>query len=144
MRILHVVNGTRRDFLGVIKMELVEVPPGAEVNAELELYSHGHVYAAKDRRRQYLIIGQRLSAIRDVIVETVGEEVALSSLYVGASHSLRKGYTRSFMIERLPLRDLKDFSSCEGRRFERVLIAAHQPTCWKVEAPPVHPQPIVV
>ena len=116
-------------------MELVNVPPGAEVNAELELYSHGHVYAAKDRRRQYLIIGQRLSAIRDVIADTVGEDVALSSLYVGASHALRKGYTHSFMIERIPLSELKDFSATEGHRFERVLIAAHQPSCWKVETP---------
>lgn len=117
-------------------METIDVPAGLQVRADLELYSHGHVYLAKDRRRQFLIIGQRLSAIREVIMETVGEDVALSSLYVGASHSLRKGYTHSFMIERIPMAELQDFTADQGWRYERVIIAAHQRGCWKV-VPPV-------
>ena len=72
-----------------LSFRLIEVEPGSKLECERELHSKGHCYAAQDRRRQYLVLGQRVAAIRDIIREVVGEDVKLSSLYEAAAHELK-------------------------------------------------------
>ena len=40
----------------------------------------------------------------------------------------------SFRMEKLPLKELPDYAANVGPRYERVLIAAAQPTAWRVAA----------
>ena len=115
-----------------LSFRLIEVEPGSKLECERELHSKGHCYAAQDRRRQYLVLGQRVAAIRDIIREVVGEDVKLSSLYEAAAHELKRGYHYSFKVEKLKLSQLPDFTESLGGRYERVLVAAAQPGAWKV------------
>lgn len=81
-----------------------------------------------------LVFAQRVSAIRDAVREVVGEDVKLSSLYEAAAHDIKKGYHMSFRMEKLALKELPDYAANVGPRYERVLIAAAQPTAWRVAA----------
>ena len=111
---------------------VIEVTPGTKLECERELHSKGHCYAAQDRRRQYLVLAQRVAAIRDYIREHVGEDVKLSSLYEAAAHELKRGYHYSFKVDKIPLNELGAFTEGVGGRYEKVVVAAMQPAAWKV------------
>lgn len=106
----------------------LEVEPGTEIEAERELYSQGHCYIAKDRRRQYCILAQRLRACQLAISDATGEGVNLASLYECSRRKQKCGHHMSWNVEKVNVEKLSDIST---HRFGTVLICAAQPTAWR-------------
>ena len=120
-------------MLNMCDVELIEIEEGFTLSCETEMHSRGNCFICLDRRRQYMIIGQRLAACVTVISELLGiEDVKLSSLYSAASRSLRKGRHMSWEVEKLPIAELQSFVESKALRYERVIVAACQPRAWKV------------
>lgn len=119
------------------ELSVIEVPPGATLEAEREILAHGNLFVACDRRRDYLIYAQRVCLIRDFINDELNEPVKLSSLYNAAARGIRRGYHYSFMMEKMPVEELKSFSESMGHRYRKVVVAAAQPGAWKVSPPVV-------
>ena len=115
------------------EVEFINLPNDATIRVTLEPHGRGHVYAALDSRRTYLILSQRLRNTQVAIEELAKEEVCLASLYECANHLSRKGKCGSFRIEKMDLETLPAWVESHSARYARVVIAATCARCWEFE-----------
>ena len=115
------------------EVEFINLPNDATIRVTLEPHGRGHVYAALDSRRTYLILSQRLRNTQVAIEELANEEVCLASLYECAAHLSRKGKCGSFRIEKMDLASISSWLQLQRKRYARVVIAATCARCWEFE-----------
>ena len=113
---------------------LISVPKDQRVDkVSLELFSRGNVFCAEDVcRHDILILAQRVQSLVHAIEDTTGEAATKSCLYESANHALRKGRHGSFKVSKLTPTDLPAWLDNTRARYNKVYIAANNPSCWQM------------
>ena len=122
--------------MGVVDPTLIQMPSDQRLErVNKEMYGRGNVFAAEDVcRRDILILSQRVANLVTAIEDTTGESPTKSCLYESANCLLRRGRHGSFRVSKMTPRDLPDWLDQTRGRYSRVVIAANNPHCWKLQS----------
>ena len=112
--------------------KFIEVEPDMTVaSATAERHSKGNVFIARDRRKTFLILAQRMRYILHASDVFAKEEVSMTRAYCQASKASSRT-CGSFTIDRVKVGELGSYLEEHRRKYERLIIAASSVKHWKV------------
>jgi hypothetical protein len=112
-------------------LKLFDLPADVRVKAVRgEIHTKGHAYMCEDvRRKQLLVVGQRMRHIQEACEQLCGEACALSSLFESASAALKRGRTGSFAVQRVTRDELPALLEERRRLYGRMMLQPWSRAC---------------
>ena len=112
--------------------KFIEVGPEMTVvSAKAEPHSKGNVFIARDRRKTFLILAQRMRYILHASDVFAKEEVSMTRAYCQASKASSRT-CGSFTIDRVKVGELTSYLEDHRRKYERLIVAASSVKHWKL------------
>ena len=113
-------------------------PRFIELNAEktvasvkAEPFCKGNVFIARDRRKTFIILAQRMKYILLASDLLANEEISQTRAYCQANKESSKT-CGSFTIDKIGLRDVREYLEEHRRKYERLIIVASNAAQWRV------------
>ena len=115
---------------------LIELPTEKRLySVRREIRTKGYAYLCEDvRRRDVLVVAQRMRYVAYACEELCCETCAISSLYESATLALKKGKTGSFRVRRATLDELPSLLEERRRFYKRTVLAICNETKWSLVA----------
>ena len=117
----------------MVTYTMLRVPPEHKlVEVTPQPFYRGTIIFALDVRRQFLILSQTMSGIRDCIEEVAHQPVSETSLYESCRRQLRRGLTHgTWSISKLPAHEAIQQYNTIRRAYTQRVVAARSPSQWK-------------